>query len=210
MKKAELIIFVLILAAVNLPLLSGSANDGLAYLPGQVESGQVYRLLTHPFVHVSLYHLLIDGLAFFLLYIQLEETSAARRMAYLLGIHVSVLAAVTLFSPLTSSVGYCGLSGIDHGLMALIGFQQLAQKDGAGKKAACFTLGILVAKSAYELLSGKILFAFLHLGYIGIPVAASHAGGILGAAIMYALFNRKPIQQFIFSRKRQLAFSGGR
>lgn len=204
MKKIELTLINLLLIAANFSLLGGSVNDGLVYLPQAVASGQFYRLLTHPFVHVSAYHLLIDGLAFFLLYWQMEEKSLIKRMTCLLGIHISILAAVTFFSPLTASIGYCGLSGIDHGLMALWCLEQLVQKDPLRTKTALITLLILIGKSVYEMLTGTMLFASLHPGSIGVPVVASHAGGIIGALVVFAVLNRTQIH-LLFQGTRRTA-----
>jgi rhomboid family GlyGly-CTERM serine protease len=209
MKKIELTILNLVLIAANVSLLGGSVNDGLVYLPQAVASGQFYRLLTHPFVHVSVYHLLIDGLAFFLLYWQMEEKSLIKRMACLLGIHVSVLAAVTFFSPLTATLGYCGLSGIDHGLMALWCLEQLVQKDPLRTKTALITLGILIGKSVYEMLTGTMLFASFHPGSIGTPIVVSHAGGILGAFVVFVLLNHTQIQ-LLFQENSQKTVPVGR
>jgi pimeloyl-ACP methyl ester carboxylesterase len=51
------------------------------------------------------------------------------------------------------------------------------------------SLAIVVLKSAYELWSGHVVFEFLHMGLCGQPIAASHAGGVLGGLVAYALFN---------------------
>jgi hypothetical protein len=53
----------------------------------------------------------------------------------------------------------------------------------------CVSLAIVVLKSAYELWSGHVVFEFLHMGMCGQPIAASHAGGIVGGLTAYALFN---------------------
>src|SRR5204863_8756069 len=69
--KLELIAFALILIIANAPLLGGSWRGQVVFFPGAVGSGEWWRVFTHPFVHVSWYHLLLDGAAFLMLYAEL-------------------------------------------------------------------------------------------------------------------------------------------
>ncbi|MHC4385996.1 MAG: rhomboid family intramembrane serine protease [Planctomycetota bacterium] len=78
MRRFDTILFAVLLGVLNAPLFTGSFSDSLIYLPEKVAQGQFYRLLTHPFVHISLYHLVLDGAAFLILYSQLEAKSVVR------------------------------------------------------------------------------------------------------------------------------------
>ena len=49
---------------------------------------------------------------------------------------------------------------------------------------------LIVAKGSFEAVSGKVMLSFLHFGLMGSPVAVSHAGGILGVLLAFALLNR--------------------
>jgi rhomboid family GlyGly-CTERM serine protease len=194
MKRKEMIIFTMLLALANLPLLFGGFFEQLVYFPENNIAGSWWSCMTHPFVHASLYHLLVDGAAFLLIYAQLQEKSVIRRLLYLIGIHVSVVFGVTLGLPAVEAAGYCGLSGIAHGLMALWCLERL---DVALQKTAETTerwiagalLAGVLAKSIYEVSVGHVFFESTHLGDVGVPVVASHLAGVLGAIVIYGIVN---------------------
>lgn len=48
------------------------------------------------------------------------------------------------------------------------------------------TFAVVVSKSIYETISGHVLFEFMHLGLCGFPIAASHAGGVLGGIVAFS------------------------
>src|SRR5262245_14663245 len=73
-------VFGLILIVFSVPVLTGAFPEKLVFLPDSVLSGEWWRLVTHPFVHVSWYHLLLDGTAFLLLYASLRERAWWRRV----------------------------------------------------------------------------------------------------------------------------------
>jgi membrane associated rhomboid family serine protease len=83
-RRPELIVFLALLALFNLPLLTGSCWRSMMFQPGAVQSGEWWRIFTHPFVHVTWYHLLLDGAAFLALYHSLIESSVFRRLLYVL------------------------------------------------------------------------------------------------------------------------------
>jgi len=93
----------------------------------------------------------------------------------------SVLAAL-LFSPIVYAHGLCGLSGIAHGMTALNGLEivRTAGADRSLRRMGLACTALVVAKSIVEAVRGDILFAALHLGSVGVPVAVCHAGGVLG------------------------------
>ena len=64
-------------------MLHGGLNSAMLFLPDAVRAGEWWRVLTHPFVHVTWYHLLLDGAAFFLLYNELQTEPVLRRAGYL-------------------------------------------------------------------------------------------------------------------------------
>ncbi len=196
MKRKELIIFAVIIILANVSLLFGRVADGFIYLPEKVFAGQLWRLITHPFVHVSGYHLLLDGAAFLLLYAQIQEKSFARRILYLLGIHAAVVATVTLSLPAVTSAGYCGLSGLAHGLMALWCIERIASSgtDKLERRLAAVVGVGLLAKSLYEAAVGHVFFESIHFGSVGIPVVISHLAGVMGAVITYGILNISQIK----------------
>lgn len=196
MRHKETILLAVLIAAANVSLAAGVFPASLIYLPEKVMAGQWWRLATHPFVHVSAYHLLLDGAAFLLLYAQLAERSLAKRIGYLLGIHAAVIAGVTWSLPAVEAVGYCGLSGLAHGLMAVWCLERMGGggADRVERRLAMGVLAGLVVKCVYEVAAGHVLFESTHLGDVGVPVVASHLAGVLGAVVMYGLFHVTPLR----------------
>ena len=193
MRRLEIILFAVLLVALNGPLFVGSFSTNLIYLPEKVALGQFYRLLTHPFVHISLYHLVLDGAAFLILYSQLQAKSVVRRMAYLLGIHAAVVVGVTASLGHINAIGYCGISGVAHGLMAIWCMERIfGNKNSPEQKTEQRVAGVvllgLVVKCIYEVTVGHVVFESMHLGDVGVPVVASHLWGVIGAAISFYLF----------------------
>src|SRR5687768_12103865 len=79
--RAELIAFAVVIAVANASLLWNQWNAPLAFFPTHVAHGEWWRILTHPFVHVSWYHLLLDGSAFLMLYAELAHWTTQRRLS---------------------------------------------------------------------------------------------------------------------------------
>ncbi len=178
----EVVLFALLLFS-NTHLLTGQFNNSLVYFPSSIIAGEWWRLITHPFVHVSWYHLLLDGGAFFLLYRELKANSLFKRIYYIIFCSAVSLIITQIFSPMIYSKGLCGLSGVAHGLMIISGLEMIRKKKD-------FHLGLTLAalvilKSVYELFSGDVIFSFMHMGLCGIPVAASHAGGVISGILAY-------------------------
>ncbi len=181
----DVFILLLIVAGLNPHLLGLHPENLLAFIPG---SGKWWRLFTHPFVHVSWYHLFLDAGAFFLLYTGLEEKSIIRKIIYLVICGGSSWAAAMVFSPLIASVGLCGLSGTAHGLMALSGLEMMHKKTHWWVGLLSFLM--VVSKSIYEMIVGEVVFAFMHMGLCGSPLAPCHLGGVVGGILSYFIFRR--------------------
>jgi len=175
--------FLAAILAANLTLVFGKACTPLIFFTAQVSNGEWWRIFTFPFVHVSGYHLLLDAGAFLFLYHGLEETSARRRLLTVAACGAGSLGASLISSPLTG--GLCGLSGIAHGLMAVSALELMHTKDRALRNASIICFWAVVLKSILEAFAGHVLFSFLHFGSVGAPVAACHAGGILGGLIVF-------------------------
>src|SRR5438046_3274341 len=76
--RPELIVFTGILLILNAPMLVGSCWSLMTFEKALVLEGEWWRLLTHPFVHVSWYHLLLDATGFLTLYASLLDKSVIR------------------------------------------------------------------------------------------------------------------------------------
>jgi rhomboid family GlyGly-CTERM serine protease len=178
-------LFFLLLIFSNLHLLTGQFSNSLIYFPSSIRTGEFWRLITYPFVHVSWYHLLLDGGAFFLLYQELNHVKAAKRIFYVIICGAFSLIAVNLTSPQVGTYGLCGLSGIAHGLMVISALGMIGRKENV--KAGLLCLVIVVSKSIYEAFAGDVLLSFLHFDLCGTPLVVSHAGGVLGGLVAYHL-----------------------
>ena len=171
----------------NVHVLTGSSCQALVFNFDKVAKGDVYRLLTHPFVHLSWYHFLLDAGAFLLLYTGLNEKRASRKLMTVGICGSSGLLAPLLFAPDIYTQGLCGLSGIAHGLMAYSGLEMMQDRTTVQTGIACLT--IVVAKSIYEAATGTVFFSFLLFGLCGIPIAVCHLGGVLGGVISFLIFD---------------------
>ena len=183
--RPELLFFVALLVIFNAPILAGSCFHSMVFLPQAVQRGEWWRLLFHPFVHVTWYHLLLDGTAFLALYYSLIEASVVRRSMYVLGGGVGSVLVSWAAAPAISSGGLCGLSGIAHGLMAVSALELVAVNAPGSPERRIGQVGffLVVGKAALEALSGRMFFTFLHFGLMGALVAVSHAGGIIGSLL---------------------------
>ena len=175
------------LLLANVGLLGGSVLMQGYYFPNRVLNGEFYRLITHPFVHVSWLHLLLDGTAFLVLYAMLETPNWLKRTAYVLGAHLGCTAGVTLSLGWSESIGYAGLSGIAHGLMAVWALELLDQPDKTLWPIGTWTFIIVTFKALYEAVFDRMVFDFMHSGLMGQPIAISHLSGIIGACIAFGL-----------------------
>jgi rhomboid family GlyGly-CTERM serine protease len=179
----------LLLLALNLPTLAGDPLISLVFQPDALKRGEVWRLLTFPFIHVSWYHLLLDGAAFLLLYRSLQQPILAIRLLYVIAAGTMSLCMAWLLDPALAQRGLCGLSGVDHGLMAISSLEMIASGPPrtAERRLGLIALAVLLLKSAFEAVTGSALLGFLHFGLMGHPVAVVHAGGVLGGILAFGL-----------------------
>jgi rhomboid family GlyGly-CTERM serine protease len=174
--------------ASNAPLLlAGQPSLALVYAPQAVSSGEWWRLLTHPFVHVSRYHLLLDGVAFLSLLAGLGDLRAPRRLALVGASAAASLAAASLLSGETARYGLCGLSGVGHGLLAATAVLLVRDPDAKARRLGTVVLVLVVAKSLGEALTGRLLLDLVHLGDLGRPNPLCHLGGVVGGGLAATL-----------------------
>ena len=181
--------FVLVL--LNWSVFRGVCNVRLLFMPEAVRQGEWWRLLTHPFIHVTWWHLLLDGTAFLLLYRDLQEQPWMQRTLLCVGSAVGSLLVCICADPMLSTKGLCGLSAIAHGLMGVSALNLMRQRHDQllfGMGVCSFVL--VTVKCLIEVFTGKMLFAFLYFGMVGDPVAVTHAGGLLGALVTWMLCMR--------------------
>ena len=191
MKRVETIIYAVVITVLNLPLVWGGFAESMILLPEKVLAGQWWRVLTHPFVHVSWYHLLLDGAAFFILYAQLTESKFLKRAAYVFGPALGSMLAAAIVLPATAAFGYCGLSGLGHGLMAICSLELITDPNSKrnAKLMGFVSLGLVVTKCIFEAVTGKMFLGFLHPDLLGIPIAISHMGGVISGCLIWWMLN---------------------
>lgn len=177
----ELAVFVLLLLVFNFAGISPAAS---ALSPSALREGELWRLLTYPWAHISLYHLVLDAAAFLCLYDMLRSNTSTRLLHLLSCVLFSGLVPV-LLDPRLENIGLRGLSGVAHGLMVVTSLEALSSEAGSERAFGIVVLGGVIAKCAMELFTGTVLFASYHLGDVGIPVPTCHLGGALGGAFSY-------------------------
>ncbi len=176
-----------LLILTNLGLLLGNTPaTNLMFQPIAVATGEWWRILSWPFVHVSRYHLLLDATAFLLLYAGLNETKSGRRIGYLMATFCGSLLLPFLASPQIEQIGLCGLSGPAHGLLAISALE--LRNTGNGKNTGNLLLTGLLLKTGWELLTGNTFLQQVHLGDIGQPIVTTHAGGVIGGTLCFLFY----------------------
>jgi len=182
-------LFATLLLILNAPLLVGHVTTSLVFRPDLVLGGEWWRVVTHPFVHVSWYHLLLDAGAFLMLYEGLREARWARRLWLVAAGGLGSLAFAWMFSSAIDSSGLCGLSGVAHGLMAVSGLEMVMQGErGSWDRRIGWLAFLAVAgKSIWEAGTGLSFLGFLHFGLMGDPQVVCHAGGVFGGAVAFLI-----------------------
>ncbi len=193
--RPDTMIFAGIILLLNAHLLLGYSCRALVFFPDKWLAGDWYRIVTHPFVHLTWYHFLLDAGAFLLLYGGLSEERMGRRLFHAGICGAAGLAAAWGFDPQIRTLGLCGLSGTAHGLMAVSALEMMQKKSEFTTGVIC--LAVVLCKSVYEAASGTVLFSFLQFGLCGTPLAVCHLGGTLGgmASVLFCLFCRPEAKQ---------------
>ena len=184
--RIELCVFAVLITLINLPLLTGGFPSTFVFQPGAVSAGEWWRVFSHTFVHVSLYHALLNASVFFLLYTELRNRARYERITLLLAAGAGSLLVSLWAAPVIQTRGLCGLSGIAHGLAVVSALETMR----GAKNRALWWLGLasfflVVGKSLLEAVTGRIAFESLHFGQLGLPIAVCHAGGVLGALLTW-------------------------
>lgn len=205
LKKNGMILtgFLAILFISNLHLLSNELPQSLIFNSEKVFAGQYWRIITYPFVHVSWYHLVLDGLVSVFLWCEIRALGVMGKLCLTFFISMTVLVVSLLFSPYIASTGLCGLSGIAHGLAIFAGLSQLGSETGGISKdkgqnlSAMVLLSVITGKCLYEVWSGQVLFNSLHFGELGQPIVHAHVGGALGGFISYLVWKARSAQEHV-------------
>lgn len=155
-----------------------------------IEAGELWRLFTGHFVHLSLSHLLWDGIAFLALCAVCLRMSRRRTLVCLVTAAATVPLVLWLPGPVFD--GYFGLSGLDSALFGLLAITLLARSIRAREPAAIALSGLLslgfVAKIAYEAGFAATVFVADMPGVEPLPLA--HVVGFAVGALVALLPGR--------------------
>lgn len=191
----ELWVFTVLLAVLNWPLFCGGNTDLFAFSPEAIRNGQWWRIITHPLVHVSWYHFLLDAAAFLFLYHGLPAERPWQRLGCVAASAAGGLLMALWISPgLLEAHGLRGLSGVDHGLM-LFSMLETARSQRVDRRTRWFAwagVAAVLGKALFEIDTGGAFFASFHFGLLGVPVVACHLGGAVGAFLSGLWAHREP------------------
>lgn len=183
----ETLLFGALIGLGNWGLLAGEPRLGWVLCAGSLQSGEWFRFLSHPWVHVSIYHLLLDASAFLSLFWMLDRSRVWTRWSWLALSWAGAWLVVWCFEPAFAETGFCGLSGIAHGLFAAVAIEWI--RDRSLRRLGWILLFLLSAKVCFEVCTGGVLLASFHTGSVGRPLTACHAGGFLGVLLLSLLKN---------------------
>jgi rhomboid family GlyGly-CTERM serine protease len=181
--------FMAVIAGLNLHLFGGDYSNLQIFFPDAWRDGQWWRLFSHPFVHLTWYHLFLDAGAFFILYTGLLDKRISRKLMITVVCGSFSLITAVWFAPEIETKGLCGLSGIAHGLMAYSGLELLHNRKAVW--LGLFSFLMVFIKSIYEFVNGEVVFTFMHMGLCGSPLAACHLGGVVGGIVCFVAFLSK-------------------
>jgi len=128
-----------------------TVSDLLRYDANAIKNGEVWRLLTAHFVHLSLPHLWLNLAGLMLVFAFFSQCVSVKYWLFSLGVSaVSISVLIYFLNP--EIMWYVGLSGILHGLFVLGGIADIQHRkwEGIG-----FTV-IILGKVFYEQIAGPL------------------------------------------------------
>ncbi len=160
-----------------LGLFGSTVNEILLYKRDLINAGQLWRLMSGCFVHLGLYHTILNLTGFAFWYVLFARRYKSRFwLALLFGIAFSNGIFLYLFSPNIDY--YAGLSGSLHGLI-LFSLILESRKD---KLNILFSLA-LIGKIIYEQLPGYDVNYLQEHMHAPVVVDAHMFGAIIGAVL---------------------------
>jgi rhomboid family GlyGly-CTERM serine protease len=166
----------LLILMLGLEALGAPARNALSLDRAAIGAGQWWRLITGHFVHLGLYHLMLNALGLLALVVlcpqKLRAVEWLRRLFCL-----SLFTGTALYLGAPAVQNYVGLSGVLHGLF-LLGLVPMARQDD---RIAIACLVYLAGKLAWEQVMGTPLSDEQAIG--GAVVTLAHLFGTLAALV---------------------------
>lgn len=150
-----------------------TAVDALRYDRAAILNGEVWRLVSCHFVHLTWTHCLLNVGGLVALAAILPASLCAWRSCLVL----ATLIGLILFAALPGLQYYAGFSGINYGLAVLALLPRVC-----GEAIAAAVLAILVGRAVWQWFGGVNLDAVVWLG--APPLAAAHLAGLAVGALM--------------------------
>jgi len=184
LSKRDVLSLLLVLGVIWVVGVAGDAvNPALRYTRSGIENGQWWCLLTSHFVHLGLYHTLLNTLGLVLIAALFGHLVGIAQWSIIAGVlAVGINGGLYFFSP---EITYClGLSGLLHGLFA-VGIVLSATSQ---RIVSAIAFGLLAAKLLWEQTPGYDI-NYLQ-GYMHAPVVVdahlygASIGLIIGVAVL--------------------------
>lgn len=165
----------LAIALLMLALQAGGATvgDALRYDRAAITSGEIWRLVSGHFVHLTWTHCLLNVGGLVALAAILPASLRAWRCCVVLAAPIGLM----LFAALPGLQYYAGFSGINYGLAVLALLPR-----ARGEAIAAVVLATLVGRAVWQWFGGVNTDAVAWLG--APPLAAAHLAGLVVGALM--------------------------
>lgn len=154
--------------------------DGFWHLPPEIMRGEIWRIFTPVFIHLSVFHLLFNMYFLWLLGNTIERTKGSFRFL----VYCLLTAAGAHFTQyFIVDAGFSGISGVVYGLFGFLWMKQMvAPEEGY------FVPDMLLAQ--------LLIWLFLGISGVldawGLPIAnGAHFGGLLAGMLIGSLPSRK-------------------
>jgi len=158
------------------------ARLALRYERAPIAAGELWRLLTGHFVHLSFHHALLNVLGLALMWALFARDYPPRRWLLICAASIAVI-DVGLWLGDSTVQWYVGSSGLLHGIMAAGTLAHLRRRQAEGWILAVF----LVAKLCYEQFAGPLPFV------TGATVVVdAHLYGAVGGLAAAVLLSLRP------------------
>ena len=163
-------------AAVSIALAGDAGRELLRYDRAAIASGELWRLLSGHFAHLGTSHLILNILGLLLVWF-LVAAHLTRKQWFVVATIVIAGVDLGFWFLQPQLLGYVGLSGLLHGLLAAGVVAGLR----SGRPEPLILAVILVAKVAYEQLAGPLPGSEASTG--GNVIVAAHAYGVIAGVV---------------------------